>query len=94
MPGMVGNVTFESGAASDSEDKLIILPSQAVVLGNDNRTFVWVVKNGKAERKYVTADVIVADGVAVKEGLVPGDSVIVEGMQKVSTGIKVEALVK
>lgn len=93
LPGMIGSVRVD-GVECDSTSVAsveVVLPSQSVLLSADNRRFVWIVKNGKAERKYVTADELSADGVTVKSGLVPGDSVIVAGMQKVSTGTAVIA---
>lgn len=91
LPGMVGSVTVD-GLINDTpalSGQQVTLPSQAVLLGADNRQFVWTVKDGKALRKYVEADELSADGVIVKSGLAAGDSVIVAGMQKVSTGTEV-----
>lgn len=95
LPGMIGEV-FVKGLQNDSSSVKtpeITLPSQAVLLSSDNHQFVWIVRNGKAVRKEVRADELSANGVIVKSGLVPGDSVIVAGMQKVSTGTEV-AVVK
>lgn len=95
LPGMIGSVSVD-GLKIDSSSVNIsemTLPSQAVLLSSDNRQFVWTVKNGKAVRKEVTADELSANGVIIRSGLVPGDSVIVSGMQKVSTGTSV-AVVK
>ena len=69
-----------------------MLPSQAVNLSDDNRTFVWIVRDGKAERRFVDVDELVAGGIVVMQGLAPGDSVITEGMQKVGTGTRVVAV--
>lgn len=95
LPGMIGNVSVEGLANDSTETKTteVTLPSQAVLLSSDNHQFVWIVKNGKALRKEVVADELSANGVTVRSGLAPGDSVIVAGMQKVSTGTKV-AVVK
>lgn len=93
LPGMVGSVKFNE-EANDSLSPIMVLPSQAVLLNSDNRNFVWVVKDGKAHRRFVVADELAAQGVIVKEGLVPGDSVIVEGMRKVGNGTQVIALTK
>lgn len=95
LPGMIGSVvvdglTNESTAVNASE---VTLPSQAILLSSDNHQFVWTVKKGKAARKEVIADELSPNGVIVRSGLVPGDSVIVAGMQKVSTGTVV-AIVK
>lgn len=91
-PGMIGSVVFKSDSPKNAEDvsSAVMLPSQAVTLGSDNRTFVWLVKDGKAERRFVESDEMTANGVLVKSGLNPGDTVIVSGMQKVGTGSKVE----
>lgn len=95
LPGMIGSV-YVDGLKNDSSSTKIseaVLPSQSVLLSSDNTQFVWIVKNGKAMRKNVIADELSANGVIVKSGLVEGDSVIIAGMQKVSTGTKV-AIVK
>ena len=88
LPGMIGNVTFVS-EKNDSLKNDIILPSQAILLNADNQIFVWTVKDSIAQRQFVTADMMVSDGVIVKSGLKPGDKVVVAGMQKISSGTKV-----
>ncbi len=90
LPGMIGNVVFADSLHS-SEPASVLLPSQAVLLGADNRTFVWVVDKGKAVRRFVDADELSSGGILVTRGLVAGDSVIVAGMQKVGTGTPVSA---
>ena len=89
LPGMIGTVKFENSRSLDSTFNGVTLPSQAVQLNNDNRWFVWVIKDSVAERRFVSADELVSDGVLVNQGLKPGDIVIVEGMQKVGSGSKV-----
>lgn len=94
LPGMIGTVVVD-GLVSDTTSvsgSNVTLPSQAVLLSSDNQQFVWIVKNGKAFRKYVVADELASDGVIVKSGLTSGDSVIIAGMQKVSTGTDVVAV--
>lgn len=94
LPGMVGTVSVEglTGENIMKEGTQFTLPSQAVLLSSDNQQFVWIVKDGKALRKNVVADELSVDGVIVKSGLAAGDSVIVAGMQKVSTGTEVVAV--
>lgn len=94
LPGMIANVIFES--ISDANDAIAgtILPAQSVLLNEDNRYFVWVVKNGIALRKFVETDQLAPGGVLVTSGLEKNDSVIVAGMQKVGTGTRVIALTK
>ena len=86
LPGMLGKVTFENESVIEGDGTQITLPSQAVLLNEDNRLFVWIVKDRKAERKFIEADELTRNGVIVKSGLAPGDSVIIAGMQKVGSG--------
>lgn len=94
LPGMIGNVKFQTSATDSLENTkpVFVIPSQAVLLNEDNRFFVWIVKDGKAERRFVEADELAEHGITVKSGLEPNDSVIVAGMQKVGTGSKVIAV--
>lgn len=94
LPGMIGSVFVENlkNDSSAAMKREVTLPSQAVLLSSDNHQFVWTVKNGKAFRKEVEADELSANGVIIRSGLVPGDSVIVAGMQKVSTGTEVSVV--
>ncbi|MEE1208185.1 MAG: efflux RND transporter periplasmic adaptor subunit [Muribaculaceae bacterium] len=91
LPGMIGTVSVTAAAdtTASSAPGRFELPSQAVLLAADNTQFVWVVKNGRAERRTVTAEQFSDNGVAVSRGLQKGDSVIVAGMQKVGTGTAV-----
>lgn len=94
LPGMIGTVAVDGlktdGLSADTTK--IVLPSQAVLLSSDNKQFVWVVKGGKAYRKFVTADELDPRGVVIKNGIENGDSIIVAGMQKVSTGTEVKVV--
>lgn len=92
LPGMIGTVEFENTGVSENDNQAIVLPTQAVLLNEDNRLFVWIVKNGMAERRFVEADELSGSGIIVKSGLQPTDSIIVAGMQKVGTGTKVIAI--
>lgn len=89
LPGMIGSVSFERELKSDTIFDGFTLPSQSVMLNDDNRWFVWVVTDSVAQRRFVSVDELVANGVRVISGLNSGDKVIVEGMQKVGTGSRV-----
>lgn len=55
----------------------------------DNKPFVWIVQDGKADKRMITVGDNSGDNVMVTAGLSTGDKVIVEGQQKVSTGMQV-----
>lgn len=50
---------------------------------------VWLVKNGKAERRIITIKEFVENGVLISEGVTLGDTVISKGYQKMYHGAKV-----
>lgn len=82
LPGMIASVysRFSRGQMS------VFVPAQVVQLNPDNRMFVWVVKNGKATKRFINFVADTSQGVRVSGGLEPGDLLITEGMQKVSEG--------
>lgn len=94
LPGMLANVTFEKDGKDDDVQQGILMPSGTVLLNHDNRWFVWVVKDSTAQRRFVEVDQLVAEGILVKQGLNPGDTVIIEGMQKVGSGSRVVPLIR
>lgn len=89
LPGMIGNVVFESQNLEDSVSPSITLPAGSVLLNHDNRWFVWVVEDSVAQRRFVTAGEMTPDGISVTSGLKSGDNVIVAGMQKIGSGTHV-----
>jgi len=86
LPGMICQVEIKGSHASQS----IVVPANIIQLTPDNRTFVWIVKGNKAQKTYITLGNNVSDGVKVESGLTIGDKVIIEGQQKISTGMTIK----
>lgn len=96
LPGMIAEVSAGTGSgnhnlqpSSINSKSSIVLPAGIIQLNADNRTFVWTVVNGKAKKTFVTTGENIGDKVTIVSGLRPGDKVIVEGQQKVSTEMAV-----
>jgi multidrug efflux pump subunit AcrA (membrane-fusion protein) len=53
---------------------------------------VWVTDKGKAVRRYVDLGKYEKDEVVVSSGLNEGDSIIVEGQQKVSDNMEIKVI--
>lgn len=83
MPGMVGKVTLRTRNAEE-----IIIPAHCVQLMPDGPT-VWVVSKGAASRRSIGVSGYCANGVQVNQGLQTGDTLVVEGYQKLYKGCKV-----
>lgn len=93
MSGMVGKVKIkdEGRRTKDEGERLsedIVIPASCILLKPEGPT-VWLKENGKAVRRAITIDGYQADGVRVKSGLQAGDSLIMEGYQKLYTECKV-----
>lgn len=88
LPGMICNVysRYRRGETS------VFVPAKVVQLNPDNKMFVWIVKNGKATKRFINFISDTSQGVRVSGGLEPGDQLIVEGQQKVSEGTPCEIL--
>jgi len=72
----------------------VVIPAN-VVKTDDNGRYVWIVNSDdKVEKRHVTTNGFAEKGVSISSGLFSGDKVIVEGISKVSTGMKVETQVK
>lgn len=85
LPGMVCRVEIFRRTA----DKIFVLPVDAVFADTGKRHFVWICRNGVAEKRYVTIGDLAAEGVVV-EGVKEGEQLIISGCQKISDGMNVE----
>ena len=82
--GMACKVSLET----DRKDRVIVPAS--VVKVDDNGRYIWVVNaEDRVEKRSVSAGNFAGTGVAIESGVEQGDRIIVEGSQKVSTGMKV-----
>jgi membrane fusion protein (multidrug efflux system) len=75
-----------------SEPKLMPIIPQVAVMQDSKGDFVYVLNSeNKVEERRIKTDAIIGDKLAVKSGLKEGDIIIIEGIQKVHPGIKVNA---
>ncbi|MCM1051603.1 MAG: efflux RND transporter periplasmic adaptor subunit [Paenibacillus sp.] len=91
LPGMICNVAIDGAVPSTDKTSVteLVLPPQSVVLDWDNCSYVWIKKNGVAQRKKIETGGLDSRGIIVTGGISASDSVIVEGQQKLSSGLKV-----
>ena len=88
--GMVGKVVLTPSAVSHQQSAVssIIIPASCVLMKPEGPT-VWVLSNGEAERRPISLDGYQANGVRVAFGLQAGDTLIIEGYQKLYKGCKI-----
>ena len=86
MPGMVCKVSRMEGSGEG-----VIIPASVVRTDAEGR-YVWLVVDGKVEKRYISVGGFAGKGVSVTQGLEAGEQVITEGTQKVSSGMKVSVM--
>ena len=75
-----------------SHNRGIIIPFKSAQMDNNNRYYVWVVNKGVARRKSISICDENENGINVTGGLSTGEELIVEGMQKISDGSRVNII--
>ena len=86
LPGMVGKVKITNDKSQITNT--IVIPAKCILLKPEGAT-VWVLEQGTAVRRQVTTDGYQADGVRITSGLQVGDTLIIEGYQKLYNDCKV-----
>lgn len=86
-PGMFAVVRIRTAVRGRAK----LIPRQAV-LGDEERRFVYVVKNGRAERRRITLGAFSGERVEVRSGLKAGERVIVAGQHRLRPGRTVTVL--
>jgi len=89
LPGMFVRVIIKEGV----NEQAILIPQQGVSRDRKGNPVSLIVDpGGKAQQRMLTLDRAISDKWLVSEGLVPGDQVIVEGMQRVRPGAAVKVV--
>ena len=76
LPGMVCKVML-----NQPDNQGFVIPAKCVQTRPEGLS-VWVVENGRAQRRLITSTEFVANGVLVSSGLHSGDTIITSGLQK------------
>jgi len=88
LPGMFVRALVEEG----TNEKAIMVPQQSVMRSPKGAPLVLVVDSeGKAQQRMLVTDRAIGDQWLVSSGLVPGEHLIVEGLQRVRPGTPVKA---
>jgi RND family efflux transporter MFP subunit len=89
LPDMGVKVSFLEDAASRPSTPRVRVPANAVVTGDDG-AYVWVVRDGKVERRPVQAAEAEGDQVEVAKGLEGGETLVVDAPARLRNGNAVE----
>lgn len=85
LPGMVCRI--EASPADAVEQ--IVVPIRAVQQTGDGTRFVWLVRGDSVVRKPVITGKLIDNRIILCDGVVSGDRIVTDGMQKIGEGSKV-----
>ncbi len=89
LPEMGVKVAFQGEpAAATSAAREVWIP-KAAVQQDGGRDMVWLVRDGRVERRAIGTGAVRDDSIAVTAGLKPGESVVVESPVRLSEGMTV-----
>jgi membrane fusion protein (multidrug efflux system) len=87
-PGMFARIRVDGGMRADS----ILVPERAVT-ELQGKNFVWVIDaENKATQRPVTVGETLGSNLLIREGLKPGERIVLEGVQKVREGAPVQPM--
>lgn len=87
-----GGMFIEARLETAVRTAATVIPEDAVS-PMQGSMWVWVVKDGKAERRQVTLGVRTPGYVEIRDGIQPGDQVVVGGSERLTPGADVRATV-
>jgi HlyD family secretion protein len=79
LPDMGLKVAFQSSTAGDEPSRQTVVVPKAAVRRVDDRDVVWIVRDGKLERRAVTVESTQSNEATLAAGLNGGEAVIVNG---------------
>jgi RND family efflux transporter MFP subunit len=89
LPDMGIKVSFFEDGAQPAPKNALLVPENAVVHEGD-ASFVWVVRDGKVEKRAVKVGSAKDEQVPVTEGLAGGESIVVDAPKRLRDGGSVE----
>jgi len=87
--GIKAGMLAEIRLVTDRIEKAVTVPSTAIITRN-GEDFLFVVKNSAAVKRPVTRGLAIDGKVQIVEGLEPGETVVISGMNMLSHGATVQ----
>ncbi len=89
LPDMSVKVAFRSASNGDEEAKPGLLVPQSALIQRDGKDVLWVVREGKVERRAVAVGAAWGEQVSIAAGLNGGERVVIQGADKLVDGAAV-----
>lgn len=94
LPGMTANVVV-TGAFTEDTDVQIVIPAIAVFSDESGMPQVWVVDPETMKthrRKVTTGNLTGKESIQIADGLKPGETIVIAGVNQIREGMKVRTL--
>lgn len=90
LPDMGVKVAFQSNENGQSKNTRVtfIIPKSAIQRADDH-DIVWVVRDGRVERRAVTVELVNGDEATISAGLNNGDRIIKKAPAEIAEGVRV-----
>lgn len=92
MPGFRTGFITRAEIYPSEIKRSLVLPMHALIDATDNRAFIFLLREGKVEKKAVRTGSIVGEEVVVLEGLSEGEEVVTDGAKYLREGSEVEVV--
>ncbi len=87
LPGLFVKAVIDQAVRNEA----ILVPQRAVGRGPNGQALVWVLgEDNTVSPKTVTTEQAMGNAWLIADGLDGGESIVIEGLQKVSPGAKVD----
>ena len=88
LPDMGVKVAFQGAGEAQAANRSITIP-KTTVRQRDGRDVVWIVRDGRVERRAVAVGATLGDEAIIAAGLTGGERVVVEGWDNLTEGVRV-----
>ncbi len=86
--GLIGTVKIYPSSLVSG----VVLPYRALKQGNRMHGEVWMVQNGRALLREIGIRQMLDTVLLIGQGVMPGDTVVIEGMEDLTPGVEVKAV--
>jgi RND family efflux transporter MFP subunit len=94
LPEMSARVAFLERPVTKNDEKPKTAVSPAALITRDGKTLVYAVTSDRAVETLVTTGVKMGDLIEIREGLKPGDKVVLNPPKKLKNGSKIAVAIR
>ena len=88
--GLISGFIAKVDIYPSTGERQVLIPVEALVDGSGLTGYVMVLKEGKPERRKIQIKGVHDHGIVVREGLEPGEELIIEGAQYIRKGSRIQ----